>query len=40
MLHEGVNLCDQFLDAAKEPRRIARWVMSPNQRSTWFNHEE
>lgn len=23
-----------------EPRRMARWVMRPNQRSTWLSQEE
>jgi hypothetical protein len=23
-----------------DPRRMVRWVIRPNQRSTWFNHEE
>ena len=24
---------------SNEPRLMARWLMSPNQRSTWFSHE-
>jgi hypothetical protein len=27
------------LTLEKLPRRIARWVMMPNQRSTWLSQE-
>jgi hypothetical protein len=27
------------LTLEKLPRRIARYVMNPNQRSTWLSHE-
>ena len=38
--HEQLDFGDQLLDAGEAlPRRIERWVMIPNQRSTWFNQE-
>ncbi len=33
-------LAMRSLTLRKLPRRIACWVMSPNQRSIWLSHDE
>jgi hypothetical protein len=33
-----LSICSSMLE--KLHRLIARWVMIPNQRSSWFSHEE